>query len=124
MIERSFSNKLLLANVSGLYELGNANNPASGILQYASFSYSANTEGEPLPSSHTTYMLQDQIDGTDYIAPFFASEACCLANKTYDIDLFEAILHLALELVHVIVNHQSNKSLYPPFLFKISKTCP
>ena len=112
MIERSFSNKLLLANVSGLYELGNANNPASGILQYASFSYSANTEGEPLPSSHTTYMLQDQIDGTDYIAPFFASEACCLANKTYDIDLFEATVSATWQGTSNPLNGSSGNIVY------------
>jgi hypothetical protein len=90
MIEMAFDQKLMLANENGLYALDNATDPTSGISLFSSFDYEPNAEGEALPSSLKSYMLQDQIDGTDYLAPFTGDVTCCIESSTYDVDLFVA----------------------------------
>lgn len=91
MIERGFNNELYLAHQNGLYKLADASNPGSTLSLSLSFPLVANAEGEAVATSgHKMYMLQDQIDGMDYDAVFFSNLACCLDNKDYDVDLFEA----------------------------------
>jgi len=90
MLEMAFDQKLMLANENGLYALDNATDPTSGISLFSSFDYEPNAEGEALPSLLKSYMLQDQIDGTNYLASFTEDVACCIESSTYDVDLFVA----------------------------------
>ncbi|MCF8415013.1 MAG: T9SS type A sorting domain-containing protein [Crocinitomicaceae bacterium] len=101
MLELGFNGDLYFSNANGLYKLLNTSNPSfppfpttpNVTLQIVSnISNTATFEDtNPLFSQDLKlYNLPDQIDGMNYTDFLLEGVQCCLSNKAYNIDYFNA----------------------------------